>query len=230
MRFLFIALIMTACAQPPSDTSDWIVLFDGTSTEAWRLYNAPDFPAAGWGIEDGALVFRKPESSEGWTSGLDIITKERFADFELELEWSIAEGGNSGIFYFVLEQPTEAIYWSGAEMQVLDNENHPDAGQGVDGNRMAGSLYDLIPAKPQNAKPHGEWNAVRIVSTGDQVEHWMNGEKVLEYTRFTAEWFAMLRGSKFRGHPSFAVVREGHIGLQDHGDVVKYRNIRVRRM
>ncbi len=224
-------ILMTACAaQPQSTESDWITLFDGTSTDAWRIYNGPDFPAQGWKIEDDALVFRKPEANTDWTSNLDIITKETFTDFELELEWSIAQGGNSGIFYFVLEQPGEAIYWSGAEMQVLDNENHPDASQGVDGNRKAGSLYDLIPANPQNTKPFDEWNTVRIVSKGNLVEHWMNGEKVLEYTRFTPEWFAMLRASKFRGQPSFAAVRDGHIGLQDHGDVVKYRNIKIRRL
>jgi hypothetical protein len=231
-HLLPLLLLMSACAQPQPATSpsDWITLFDGTSTDAWKLYNSPDFPSEGWSIEDDALVFRKPVDATGWTSNKDIITKETFGDFELELEWSIAKGGNSGIFYFVLEQPGVEIYWSGAEMQVLDNENHPDATQGVDGNRKAGSLYDLIPAVPQNTKPFDEWNAVRIVSKGDVVQHWMNGEKVLEYTRFTPEWFAMLRKSKFRDQPSFAVMREGHIGLQDHGDVVKYRNIRVRRM
>lgn len=224
-------ILMTACAaQPQSTESDWITLFDGSSTDAWRIYNGPDFPARGWQIEDDALVFRKPEGGTDWTSGLDIITKETFGDFEMELEWSIAKGGNSGIFYFVLEQPGEAIYWSGAEMQVLDNENHPDATQGVDGNRKAGSLYDLIPANPQNTKPFDEWNSVRIVSKGDLVEHWMNGEKVLEYTRFTPEWFSMLRASKFRDQPSFAAVRDGHIGLQDHGDVVKYRKVRIRHL
>lgn len=232
MKFLIpLVFLMLSCTTPPTSTSsEWIVLFDGTSTDAWRQYNSPDFPAQGWSIEQDALVFRKPEDATGWTSNKDIITKETFGDFELELEWGIAKGGNSGIFYFVLEQPGVEIYWSGVEMQVLDNENHPDANQGVDGNRKAGSLYDLIPAMPQNAKAFDEWNSVRIVSQGDVVQHWQNGEKVLEYTRFTPEWFAMLRASKFVGQPSFAVVREGHIGLQDHGDVVTYRNIRVRRL
>jgi hypothetical protein len=101
---------------------------------------------------------------------------------------------------------------------------------GKDGNRKAGSLYDLIPAKPQNTKPHGEWNQIRIISDGNHVEHWMNGEKVLEFERFTPEWFKMLRNSKFREHNEFGAMREGHIGLQDHGDLVKYRNIRIRRL
>lgn len=208
---------------------DWIVLFDGTSTDEWRVYNSDSMPDQGWAIEDDALVFR-PFQRDQWTSGLDIITKRTFSDFELELEWQVSEGGNSGIFYHVLEQPTQAIYWSGLEMQILDNENHPDAGQGIDGNRKAGALYDLIPADPQNTRPFGEWNKVKIISNGNIIQHWQNGEKVLEYERFNPEWFEMLRNSKFRCHNEFGAMREGHIGLQDHGDVVKFRNIRIREL
>ena len=207
----------------------WILLFDGESTDHWRTYNEDSFPDEGWVAEDGALVFYPPQT-DTWSSGLDIITKEKFGDFELRLEWNIERGGNSGIFYHVLEQPTQEIYWSAPEMQVLDNINHPDATQGVDGNRKAGSLYDLIPADPQNTKPHGEWNSVRIISNGPVVEHWQNGEKVLEYERFTAEWFEMLRNSKFECYPEFGAMNEGHIGLQDHGDVVKYRNIKIKHL
>lgn len=219
----------TACApgsQEQREQENWIILFDGTSTDQWRQYNTESFPDKGWQIEEGLLVFR-PVPGPDWTSGRDIITKQKFQDFDLRLEWMIEEGGNSGIFYHVLEQPTQAIYWSGLEMQVLDNENHPDATQGVDGNRKAGSLYDLIPANPQNTRPHGEWNEVRIVSKGAKVEHWMNGEKILEFERWTPEWFEMLRNSKFRTHNEFGAMPGGHIGLQDHGDVVKFRNIRI---
>jgi len=233
---LFSLTVCTTNSSPVHDTtktkampSDWITLFDGSSTDAWRLYNGASFPDKGWSIQGDALVFQ-PDTRGTWTSGLDIITRETFGDFELELEWSVSKGGNSGIFYFVLEQPDQPIYWSGAEMQVLDNENHPDANQGVAGNRKAGALYDLIPAVPQNAKPHDQWNQVRIISKGNLVEHWMNGQKVLSYERFTPAWFALLRGSKFNGHPEFAVMREGHIGLQDHSDLVRYRNIRIRRL
>ena len=215
--------------QEDSDKKGWDILFDGSSTDAWRGYNMDHFPEKGWMIQDDALVFEPSDKGE-WTSGLDIITKETYADFELELEWMVSKGGNSGIFYHILEQPEEAIYWSALEMQVLDNEYHPDANMGKDGNRKAGSLYDLIPADPQNARPNGEWNQVRIVSSGNHIEHWMNGEKVLEFERFTPEWFKMLRNSKFREHNAFGAMREGHIGLQDHGDLVKYRNIRIRRL
>lgn len=232
-KLLFLTLIVGACHPQQTQTelipieNEWIALFDGTSTDHWKLYNSDEFPAQGWQIEGDELVF-KPVPSGEWTSGLDIITREQFQDFELEMEWNIAEGGNSGIFYFVIEQPEKAIYWSGLEMQILDNENHPDAAQGVDGNRKATSLYDLIPADPQNARPFGEWNHVKVISKGAKIEHWMNGEKVLEFERFTAEWDSMLANSKFVNHPEFGAAASGHIGLQDHGDVVRFRNIRIR--
>lgn len=202
----------------------WQLLFDGESTEHWRGYGMDDFPSEGWGIEDSALVFRAPESG---SSGLDIITKETYSDFELTLDWMISEGGNSGIFYHVLEQD-RAIYWSGPEFQILDNENHPDASQGVNGNRKSASLYDLIPAQPQNTNPFGEWNSVRIISDGPIIQHWQNGEKVVEFERWNQEWFDMLHNSKFNCYPEFGAIRNGHIGLQDHGDEVKFRNIKIR--
>lgn len=202
----------------------WELLFDGESTEHWRGYGMDDFPEEGWIIEDNALVFRAPESG---SSGLDIITKQTYEDFELTLDWMISEGGNSGIFYHVLEQD-RAIYWSGPEFQILDNENHPDADQGINGNRKSASLYDLIPAQPQNTRPFGEWNSIRIKSDGSTIQHWQNGEKVVEFERWTENWFDMLHESKFNCYPEFGAIRKGHIGLQDHGDEVKFRNIKIR--
>jgi len=202
----------------------WQLLFDGESTEHWREYGADEFPSEGWTIEDSSLVFRAPESG---SSGLDIITKETYSDFELTLEWWISEGGNSGIFYHVLEQD-RAIYWSGPEFQLLDNVNHPDASQGVNGNRKSASLYDLIPAEPQNTRPVGEWNTIRIISNGPIIQHWQNGEKVVEFERWTQQWFDMLHESKFNCYPEFGAIRNGHIGLQDHGNEVKFRNIKIR--
>ncbi|MFW6348623.1 MAG: 3-keto-disaccharide hydrolase [Cyclonatronaceae bacterium] len=229
-------LSVPGCQAPAPETSapaaEWISLFDGSAEsfeQSWRVYNQDGLPDYGWQIEEELLVFRPPQKEE-WTSGLDIITRETFEDFELELEWMVTEAGNSGIFYHVLEQPTQEIYWSGLEMQILDNENHPDADMGEDGNRRAGSLYDLIPAEPQNARPFGEWNQVRIVSEGNTVQHYQNGALVVEYERFTPEWFEMLRNSKFRDHNEFGAIRNGHIGLQDHGDVVMFRNMRIRRL
>lgn len=206
----------------------WKLLFDGESADLWRGYNMDSFPQQGWQIENGLLQFQ-PSTVENQSQGLDIITRETYTDFEFKLEWMVEESGNSGIFYHVLEQERE-IYWSGPEMQILDNENHPDAAQGVDGNRKAGSLYDLIPANPQNTNPFGEWNSVKIVSDGPVVEHWQNGEKVLEYERWTEDWFDMLHESKFQCYPEFGAIRNGHIGLQDHGDIVKFRNIKIREL
>jgi hypothetical protein len=207
----------------------WQLLFDGETMDQWRVYNQPDIPGDSWRVEDGLLVFR-PQTNGDWTSGLDIITKETFSDFEFMLEWKISESGNSGIFYHVMEQSDKALYWSGPEMQILDNVNHPDANMGVEGNRKAGSLYDLIPANPQNAKPSGEWNQVKIVSNGPVVEHWQNGERVVRYERWTDEWNEMVANSKFAEHPEFGQAKEGHISLQDHGDVVMFRNIKIRRL
>lgn len=205
----------------------WTTLFDGTTTDAWRLYNGDAFPDEGWVVEDNNLVFRP--RADGQAIG-DIITRDVYRDFELRLEWMVEEGGNSGILYHILEQPDKAIYWSGLEMQVLDDVNHPDSFLGVNGNRQAGSLYDLLPIEPKTARPFGEWNEVRIISNGTHVEHWLNGEKVLAYERWTVDWFAMLRASKFREHNEFGAMQQGHIGLQDHGDVVRYRNIRIREL
>lgn len=200
----------------------WKLLFDGTSTEGWRSYNGDTFPDQGWEVKDGMLTVL---SQQG---GGDIITEEKYGDFILKLEWRVQQSGNSGIFYRAMEQPTQPIYWSAPEMQILDNENHPDAEMGEDGNRKAGSLYDLIPAKPQNARPFGEWNSVKIVADGSRIGHWQNGEKILEYDLWTNEWYEMIRNSKFREHPEFGDAREGYIGLQDHGDRVDFRNIKIK--
>jgi hypothetical protein len=227
MKYLILMALFMIPASYAADDNDWIVLFDGSSTDEWRQYNKQDFPAKGWEIEGDALVFR-PKVNPLETSGGDIMTLRTFGDFDLRLEWLAEKGANSGIFYHILEQPDQAIYWSGLEMQVLDDENHPDSFLGVDGNRKAGTLYDLLPISPHKAKPFGEWNEVRIVSKGPMVEHWLNGVIVLSYERWTVEWFAMLRNSKFKDHNEFGAMQRGHIGLQDHGDVVKFRNIRIR--
>ncbi|MEX2132083.1 MAG: DUF1080 domain-containing protein [Pseudohongiellaceae bacterium] len=223
------ALAQDEVEHEEEDKSDWITLFDGSSTEHWRQYGLEGFPASGWVIEEDALVYR-PTQNPGGVSGGDIITRQKFQDFELQLEWLVEESANSGIFYHVLEQPDQAIYWSALEMQVLDDENHPDSFLGVNGNRQAGSLYDLLAINPKTVNPYGQWNQVRIISDGPVVEHWLNGEMVLRYERWTAAWFAMLRQSKFNTHNEFGAMRSGHIGLQDHGDVVKFRNIRIREL
>ena len=208
----------------------WLVLFDGSGTQGWRGYNKEAFPAQGWVIEDGALKCIGSGAGEAGGRGGDIIYDKRFKDFHLKLEWKISEGGNSGIFYLAEEIPGESIWKSAPEMQVLDNERHLDAQMGVDGNRKAGALYDLIPAVPQNAKPAGQWNAVEILVYQGTVVHKMNGEVVLEYHLGTSDWDKMIQNSKFKPFPEFGKYRDGYIGLQDHGNDVWFRNIMIKEL
>ncbi|MBN1132923.1 MAG: DUF1080 domain-containing protein [Bacteroidales bacterium] len=212
----------------------FVLLFDGKTTDGWRGYLRNDFPA-NWVIdEDGSLHCKGSGMGEaGAEEGGDILYDKKFSNFHLKLEWKISEGGNSGIFYLGQENPQfDKIYYTAPEMQVLDNENHPDAVLGIAGNRQSGSLYDLIPAVPQNAKPFGEWNQVEIICFKGTVVHKMNGENVLEYHLWTKEWNDLVANSKFPGlNPDWAnVAKEGYFGLQDHGDDVWYRNIKIKEL
>lgn len=202
----------------------WKLVFDGKTTKGWRGYNKQTFPEKGWDISDGSIHCQ----SKG--GGGDIILDQKLTNFELQLDWKIAEGGNSGIFIFGRELEGKPVYFSAPEMQVLDNERHPDANFGKNGNRKAGSLYDLIPANPQNAKPAGEWNHIKIVAQNAKIEFWQNGAKVVEFTMGTDEWKKMCADSKFKDWPEFVNnnAKEGYIALQDHGDNVWYKNIKLK--
>jgi hypothetical protein len=214
---------LTACAQSggasmnatATPQSGWRSLFDGRTTAGWRGYRMDAMPA-GWQVVDGALT-RVAQAG-------DIVTQERFANFELELEWMVAPGGNSGIMYRVTED-SDATYKSGPEMQVLDDAAHRD---GQSRLTAAGANYGLYPAPAGVVKAAGEWNAVRIVANGAHVEHWLNGTKVVEYELWSPEWEAKVAASKFAEWPGYGRARTGHIALQDHGDRVAYRNIRIR--
>ena len=210
---------------------DWILMFDGKTSDGWRGYNKKAFPT-GWKIEDGTLKCQASGRGEaGGIDGGDIIyDTKKFSNFDLKLEWKISEGGNSGIFYLAREVEGWEIYRTAPEMQVLDNDRHIDSNLGKDGNRKAGSLYDLIPAKPQNTKPAGQWNSVEILCYQGTVVHKQNGETVLEYHLWTPEWNALVKGSKFPAlNPDWAkVAKEGFIGLQDHGGDVWFRNLKIR--
>lgn len=212
----------------------WKLLFDGEDpSEQWRSYCGDAFPDSGWTVEDNALKVIGTGAGEAGGAG-DIITNEKYSDFELQLEWKVEKGGNSGIFYLAEEQcgdDGEPIWRSAPEFQILDNENHPDAELGEDGNRQSASLYDMIPAEPQNSNPHGEWNTARIMVYQGTVVHYQNGEKVLEYHLWTDDWEEMVEDSKFAEFPGFVdVAKEGYIGLQDHGNDVWFRNIKVKDM
>lgn len=195
----------------------WRLLFDGRSTTGWRGYGT-ERPPAGWVVQDGALV-RAARSG-------DIMTVERFGDFELELEWKISAGGNSGVFYRVAEIETpRRTRLHGLEMQVLDNAGHRD---GRVPETSAGSAYGVYAPVHDATRPVGEWNHVRIVARGAHVEHWMNGIKVVEYELGSDDWKARVARSRFASWPAYAQARTGHISLQDHGDWVAYRRIRIR--
>ena len=213
------------------ENENWIVLFDGTSTEGWRGYKKEHFPEA-WKIADGAIqCIGSGRGEAGNKDGGDIIFDQKFKNFTLSLEWKISEGGNSGIFYLGQED-LDYVWKTAPEMQILDNDKHPDAKLGVDGNRKSGSLYDLIPAKPQNAKAVGEWNQVEITVYNGTVIHKQNGVNVVEYHLWTPEWNAMVAESKFPSlNADWAdVANEGYIGLQDHGDDVWFRNIKIKEL
>ena len=209
----------------------WVLLFDGTTTNGWRGYNQESFPEKGWEVVDGTLHVMGSGKGEAGGGGGDIITDKKYKNFELSLEWKVGEGGNSGIFYLAQEKPDQPIWKSSPEMQILDNERHPDAKLGVNGNRAAGSLYDLIPGKMEAVHPAGEWNQVKILVYNGTVVHFMNGEQVLEYHLWTDDWKNMVLNSKFKDYEDFLnTAEEGYIGLQDHGDDVWFRNIKIKEM
>lgn len=206
----------------------FVLLFDGKTSDGWHGYKKDAFPDK-WIVEDGTLHFN-PEV-EG--SGGDIVTDGNYSEFHFKVEWKISEAGNSGIFYLGSEDPKfGAIYQTAPEMQVLDNDKHPDAKLGKDGNRMAGSLYDLIPAKPQNSRGPDVWNQAEVIVKDKHVTHIQNGEVVLEYTYGTDAWNELVAGSKFPGlNPGWATLQEeGVFGLQDHGNHVWFRNIKIKEL
>lgn len=228
------------------DDEGYIVLFDGTSLEGWRGYGKDEVPSR-WSIDEGSLKFTGSGTGEGQQGdGGDIIFAHKFQNFELTFDWKVSKGGNSGVFYMIQEVTTEKdgetilepSYISAPEYQILDNANHPDAKLGKDGNRQSASLYDMIPAVPQNQKPYGEWNEGKILVYKGTVVHSQNGENVLEYHLWTQQWTDMLQASKFSQEKwplAFELLNncggenhEGYIGFQDHGDDVWYRNIRIK--
>lgn len=203
-----------------AEAGDWEALFDGGDLSRWRGYRRDDVPAA-WRVEDGALAFVPGEGEGG-----DLVTRDTYGDFELELEWRVAPGANSGVFYRGTEDEPW-IYQTAPEMQVLDNAGHAD---GASPLTSAGSNFGLHPASGDVTRPVGEWNRARVVARGDHVEHWLNGTKVVEYELGSPDWERRVADSKFAAWPGYGQAREGHIGLQDHGNRVWFRNVRVRRL
>jgi hypothetical protein len=213
----------------------WVLLFDGQSFNGWRGIGQPDIPRGHWVIEEGTIKKvpggEVPRQADGQpVQGGDLMTEATFEDFELSLEWKISPGGNSGVKYNVSEEisranppPQAAI---GFEYQILDDRTHPDAANGP--TRTAAALYDLIAPEGKVLRPVGEFNEARVVFRGRHGEHWLNGVKVLEFDLDTPQFAALVAASKFRDIPGFAEKRSGHLVLQDHGDAVWFRNIKIR--
>lgn len=238
-----VVVLLVTCARVVADAGantlteqeqaeGWQLLWDGRTSEGWRSATSEEFPSRGWTIADGVLTVGAGQGSS--RGGGDIITKERFSNFELKVDFKTSSGCNSGIKYLAVPNTGSGPRASlgaviGLEYQILDDANHPDAKAGRDGNRTLGSLYDLIPAgATKHPNPIGQWNAARILVKGNHVEHWLNGDKILEYERGSEAFKELVAMSKFKVVPDFAEWPDGHILLQDHNSLVSFRNIKIR--
>lgn len=205
----------------------WKLLFDGKSSLGWINARKKEFPANGWEIKNGMLTVNPETKTSG--GGGDIVTEDKYKNFELIVDFMYQPGANSGIKYFVdTESNNGKLASIGCEYQVLDDRLHPDAKAGINGNRTVAGLYDLIP--PKNKRDNGpeKWNRATIIVNGKKVQHWLNGQMTLEYERATPAWRELVATSKFKTSPGFGEVEEGRILLQDHGNLVSYRNIKIR--
>jgi hypothetical protein len=229
LALLCLAPVVSAAAAPapnqltPAEIkAGWRLLFDGKTTSGWRGFKKTGFPADRWVVKDGALA-HIPTGAGDSQGGGDIVTSDKFSEFDLRFEWRIAAGGNSGLKYFVTEEREGPI---AHEYQVLDDAGHPDAKVGT--HRQAAAFYDVLPpAAGKPLRPVGEWNESRVLVSGTHVEHWLNGAKVLEYEMGSAPVKAAIAKSKFKDVTGFGTKIDGHILLQDHGDEVAFRNLKV---
>jgi hypothetical protein len=223
-----IALAGAVAAQGPNQLSatdqktGWTLLFNGTSLDGWRAYKRPDASGTRWVVKEGLLCLDPGDSSD--TRGArDIVTSKPYSQFELAWDWRVSAGGNSGLKYFVLEDRDAAI---GHEYQLIDDTKHPDAKVGP--HRQTAAFFEVWPAADRPLKPAGEWNTSRVVVRGNDVEHWLNGTRVLAYTLDSPALREAIAKSKFKDVERFGKPQNGLILLQDHGDAVCYRNVKVR--
>jgi len=224
LLFLFIAA--TPTNENPLQKKGWKSLFDGKSKKGWHIYRG-EATGESWQVEDGLLVFN-PINKPGVKTGGDLTTDEEYENYHLSLEWKISEGGNSGIIFGVKEDSMyKKSYLTGMEMQVLDNNKHPDA---KIVKHRAGDLYDLISCTKENLKPVGEWNQAEVIYNINTLQLILNGETVVSTVVGDENWNKLVAGSKFRTMKGFGTFRKGRIVLQDHGDKVWYRNIKLKEL
>ncbi len=231
-----IIMILVAACNTATDTNgetmetkeEWQSLLDSNSLKGWHRYNQPDSIAKAWSVTDGVLYLDASQKNE-WQSrdGGDIVYDEDFGNFHLQMEWKISPGGNSGIMFFVQEDTAYGYPWlTGPEMQVLDNEGHAD---GKIIKHRSGDLYDLISCSTETVKPVGEWNLAEIISKNDTLTFMLNGTQVVQTPLWDTSWQTMIAGSKFKDMPDFGKFKSGRISLQDHGNDVWFRNIRIKK-
>ncbi len=242
LALLATAGIMTACTSPKTEEAElqdssaletapveeWINLFDGQSLNGWSKYGGGEVGKA-WKVENGEL-FLDAANKAGWQTGDggDIVTNEEFENFHLKYEWKIAQNGNSGVMFYVHDSPEFQYPWNtGPEMQVLDNEGHPDA---KIVSHRAGDLYDLIVSSEETVKPFGEWNQAEIIANNGKLDLLLNGKTIVSTTMWSTEWNVLVAKSKFKEMPGFGKYRKGKIALQDHGDLVTFRNIVIKKL
>ncbi len=234
---LLLFSIITLCGYAQDNTltdqekrEGWQLLWDGKTTTGWRGAKLSTFPAKGWKIDNGVLKVLKSGGGESANGG-DIVTTRKYENFILKVDFKITEGANSGIKYFVDTEMNKGAGSSiGCEFQILDDQKHPDAKLGVKGNRKLGALYDLIPVSEDKPFKKGEFNTAMVIVKGNHVEHWLNGVKLLEYERNTQMFNALVAYSKYRDWPNFGNAAQGHILLQDHGDEVWFKNVKIKEL
>jgi len=206
----------------------WKLLWDGKTTDGWRGAKLTTFPTGGWVIKDGVLSTLEAGGAESAAAG-DIVTVKKYKNFELIVDFNYSPKANSGIKYLVNTELNKGAGSAiGCEYQILDDKQHPDANEGFAGNRTLAGLYDLIAPLPKRDNGPGQWNRATIIVNGNHVEHWLNGQKTVEYERGNDAWRALVAKSKFKVWPNFGEASEGHILLQEHGNAVSFKNVKIR--
>ena len=205
----------------------WRLLFDGETTNGWRRYNGEGFPEVGWEVADGNLIVLASDGEEEGNGG-DIVTEDQFENFELSIEFKLGPVANSGVLYRAVEIEGEPIWHGAPEYQVLDDTAYIEMNTMDMYKHLTGDNYDLHSSVETASNPLGEWNHARIIVNGAHVEHWLNGVQTVAYELWTEEWEGLVRASKFADYPEYGRATSGHIGLQDHGHTLRYRNIKLR--